>query len=611
MSRFLLVTLLSLTALNSVALHAQLPFGVDDFPQWRGPNRDGISADKGLLKQWPTNGPEVAWQIENVGAGYSSVAIRGDLIVTMGDLDGVEHTIALNRKTGSRVWAAQPAVVAEVLTATVSEQFARLDRNGDGVVDEVEALSKYGWGFYKYDRGEPRQVTARAKKLFASLDADGDGQLDFGDAGRLYGDDMKRMDAASKMDKKQSAELAKKRTSDLFAAVDTNEDGKIDRKESRKTYAESIFKQADQRLPDSRRGDEILTDDEVEKYFGKRERGQDGLVSSEEFLGYYEKNVSKGDGQLTRDELSSFYGGYRNGQGDGPRGTPTIDGDRVYAEGGNGDLSCLDLKTGESIWYTSLTKDLGGSRPGWGYSESPLVVGDLVVVTPGGDGGTITALNKLTGEVVWRSTDITEKAHYSSPIVTTIAGKRQIVQFARESMFGVSLDDGKLLWQYDGANNGTANCCTPVVHADHVFAASAYGTGGGLAKITNDRDKQKADEVYFEKKMAIHHGGIVRIGDYMYSNGGGSLMCVNFLTGDIAWQDRSVGKGSLTVADGMLYVLGEKQKLALVEATPDEYRECGLIELESYGRPSWAHPVVAGGMMYIRDQHTLTAYKVR
>ena len=144
-----------------------------------------------------------------------------------------------------------------------------------------------------------------------------------------------------------------------------------------------------------------------------------------------------------------------------------------------------------------------------------------------------------------------------------------------------------------------------------MFAASAYGTGGGLAKIVNSGDAQTAEEVYFEKKMAIHHGGIVKIGDYMYTNGGGTLICIHFLTGEIAWQDRSVGKGSLTAADGMLYVLGERQKLALVEATPKEYREHGQIELESHGRPSWAHPVVTGGVMYIRDQHTLTAYKVQ
>ena len=592
-------------------VQAQLPAGPDDFPQWRGANRDGMSADKGLLKQWPAEGPEVRWRIENIGAGYSSVAIKDDLIVTMGDLDGVEHTIALNRKNGARVWATQPGPVAEALQAKVNEQYAKLDANEDGTVDETEALTKFGWDFYQYDRGDGQPISQRAKKLFASLDNNSDGQLVFSEAGKLYRDHVSKMDSAANMNKQQAAELAKQRTNDLFAVADANSDGKIDKKEARDNYTNAIFSKADKRLPDSRRGDQVLTRDEVQTYLSKRERGQDGQISSAEFVSYYEKHVSRGDGQLTRSELSSYYGGYRNGQGDGPRGTPTIDGDRVYAEGGNGDLSCLDLRTGKNIWYVSLTNDLGGSRPGWGYSESPLVVDDWVIVTPGGDDGTLAALDKMTGDVVWRSTDIKEKAHYSSPIVTTIAGKHQIVQFARQSMFGVSIDTGKLLWQYDGANNSTANCCTPVVHADHVFAASAYGTGGGLAKITNDGEKQKAEEVYFEKKMAIHHGGIIKIGDYMYTNGGGTLMCVNFLTGDIAWQDRSVGKGSLAAADGMLYVLSEKQKLALVEATPEDYRERGLIEIESQGRPSWAHPVIAGGVMYIRDQHTLTAYNVR
>src|SRR6185436_1526872 len=143
-----------------------------------------------------------------------------------------------------------------------------------------------------------------------------------------------------------------------------------------------------------------------------------------------------------------------------------------------------------------------------------------------------------------------------------------------------------------------------------VFAASAYGTGGGLAKIATDGAAQKAEQVYFVKKMDNHHGGIVKVGDWMYGFGSG-LLCMNFMTGEIKWQARSVGKGSLVVADGMLYLLGEGHEMALAEATPDEYRERGRFKLPNRGKPSWAHPVVLGGRLYIRDLNTLTAYDVK
>ncbi len=599
---------LLLTMLLSTSVIAQVPAGPGDFPQWRGPNRDGISGDKGLLKEWPEGGPRIAWQIDEVGVGYSSVAIRGDLIVTMGDLNGVEHIIAINAKDGSRVWAVQPEAMRQSLIDRVNREFANIDQSKDGTIDELEGLSRLGWDFYKHDLDGQSDISGRARMVFAGLDKDSDGQLNHSEAGSQLRDHFQRMDTD---DKSKTAEIAENRATALIREADENGDGKVDRRESRKNYLDRIFGRADQRSSDTNRGDELLDQEEVVEYFTNREAGKDGIITRDEFAAYYRANVSGGDGQLTKKELEGIYGGYRNGMGDGPRGTPTIDENRIYAEGGNGDVTCLDLQTGETIWHVSMTEDLGGGRPGWGYSESPLIVNDWVIVTPGGEKGTVAALDKLTGNVIWQSEENTERAHYASPIVATIGGIPQIVQFANQSAFGVALEDGRLLWQYRGANNGTANCCTPIVDQDHVFVASAYGTGGGLAKITTSGNSQSASEVYFEKKMGIHHGGIVKIGDYMYTNGAGTLTCINFLTGDIAWQDRCVGKGSLVAADGMLYVLSENHELALVEATPKEYREHGRIKFDGHGRPSWAHPVVAGGRLYIRDQQSLTAYEVR
>lgn len=221
------------------------------------------------------------------------------------------------------------------------------------------------------------------------------------------------------------------------------------------------------------------------------------------------------------------------------------------------------------------------------------------------------ALDKHNGTVVWRSTDVNQPAQYSSPVVAEIAGTPQIVQFAENSVFGVALDGGRLLWSYPRVANRVANCATPIVSGDYVLASSAYGTGSGLVKISNDSGtEQKAEEVYFQPRLANHHGGLVKVGGYVYGFGNG-LMCMNFLTGEFAWQARSVRKGSLVVADGMLYCLGERHEVALVEATPEEYREHGRFRIESFGRPSWAHPVVANGRLYIRNQGRLTAYDVR
>jgi len=235
----------------------------------------------------------------------------------------------------------------------------------------------------------------------------------------------------------------------------------------------------------------------------------------------------------------------------------------------------------------------------------------LVIVTPGGSDGTVAALNKITGEIVWRSRAVTEGAQYSSPVAADIGGVRQIIQFARESVFGVTADNGDALWSYSNPCNSTANVSTPVAYENHVFAASAYGTGGGLARIVPDGNGQKAEEVYFEQKMQNHHGGMVRVDDHLYGFGSSGLICMDYLTGEIAWADRSVTKGSLIVVDGMLYCLGERHQMALVEATHKEYREHGRFGIENLGRPSWAHPVVANDRLYIRNQQRLTAYDIK
>lgn len=590
-----------------------VPAGPGDWPQWRGPNRDGVSNEKNLLKQWPTEGPKVLWRIESVGTGYSSLAVKDGRIITQGDLEGVEQIVAIDAKTGSTLWTVQPGPVAQLLETRIAADLKQLDRNADGVVDELEALARFGWDWNRYNRasGEDlKEIAAkRAAALFAGLDKDGDGKLAFEESGSALRDAFERADRSDAA--ADVAALAEQRAGAYLKALDKDGDGRISRQESRGSTLDRNFGRTDVRDATTQKGDELLTREEIVAALTKFEAGRDGVVSLAELTNYYVETKADGDGVLTAAELRKAVGGYRNGMGDGPRGTPTIDGERVYVEGGNGDLTCLEAATGKSIWHVNLRSGFGGNTPGWGYSESPLVVGDLVIVTPGGKSGTLLALNKITGARVWQSDEVQEGAHYSSPVLAEINGVQQIVQFANQSVFAVSLAEGKPLWRYTSPANGTANCCSPIIEDDLVFASSGYGTGGGLAKIIQAGSRQQAEEVYFEKKMACHHGGIVKLGDYMYSNGGGAVICMEFKTGKIAWQSRGPGKGSLVIADGMLYLLGENHEVALAEATPEAYRETGRFKIEGHGKPSWAHPVVAGGVFYIRDQESLTAYDVR
>lgn len=413
-----------------------------DWPQWRGPLRDGRSIEIGLLKQWPEKGPAVVWQVAHVGEGYSSLAVKGGQLFTQGNIDGQGYVLCLKAEDGSVVWKTHPP---------------------------------------------------------------------------------------------------------------------------------------------------------------------------------------KEDSQ------------YKHQKGNGARGTPTLDDDRVYAIGGGGDVTCLKAESGDVIWSTHLVSDLGGSRPGWGFSESPLIDGNLVIVTPGGSEGCVAALDKLTGKVVWRSSDVPDKAHYCSAIVVESHGVRQVIQFTggggkkgrgrrnnndtnqgdatEETMLtarvvGLDAQSGKLLWSYFKPANGTANVATPIFHDNRVFASSAYSTGGGAVQLTKTNDGFTADEIYFEKKMANHHGGIVLVDGYLYGFGNGGLICQNFKTGAIEWQARSVSKGSIVYADGHLYCFGEKHEMALVEANPKEYVEKGRFDLEHGEYPSWAHPVVAGGRLYLRDMQKLTSYDI-
>ena len=404
---------LVLVAGLAIRLAGQAPVPTADWPQWRGPDRNGLSKEAGLLQQWPASGPPLVWSISSLGAGYGSLAIKDDRIYVQGSNGRQSVVYVLNRADGKGIWS--------------------------------KALGPAG----------------------------------------------------------------------------------------------------------------------------------------------------------------------NNDRGPGPRGTPTVDGDRVYVLTENGDLACLKTTDGAAVWQRNIPKDFGGRNIEWQISESPLVDGNNVIVTPGGRGAGMVALDKQTGATVWTSKDLNDEAGYASAVVGDVQGVRTVMALTSDAGVGVRASDGKLMWRFPKVANRTANIATPIFSDNKVFYTSGYDTGGALLGLTAQNGEVKAQEIYFTRDMQNHHGGVVLVNGYLYGFNNSILTCLEFSTGKMMWRDRSVGKGSLTYADGRLYIESEDNMVGLAEATPAGYREKGRFRIADQGLPSWAHPVVAGGRLYIRNQRTLTEYDIR
>ena len=390
-----------------------------DWPQWRGPNHDGISTETGLLRDWPEGGPKLAWEIKGIGAGYASVSIFGNRIYTAGDKGEESFVEALNLSDGKPVWSA---------------------------------------------------------KL-----------------------------------------------------------------------------------------------------------GKAGPVGQPQF--------------------------------EGPRATPTTDGELVFAVSQWGEMVCLKADTGKEVWRKDYTTDFGGAPPLWGYAESPLIDGDKVVVTPGGSQGAVVALNKKTGELIWQSKEFTDAAHYSSLIIADPGGVRQYITLTPSSVAGIAAANGKLLWKAPRKGQ-VAVIPTPVYSDGYVYVTSGYGAGCSLFKINSDSGKYSAEQVYANRVMVNHHGGVVKVGDFIYGySDGKGWTCQDFKTGDAKWQDKQkLGKGSVSFADARLYLRQEDRKgtVALIEASPEGYHEHGRFDQpDRSSKNSWPHPVVADGRLYLRDQDVLLCYDVK
>lgn len=312
----------------------------------------------------------------------------------------------------------------------------------------------------------------------------------------------------------------------------------------------------------------------------------------------------------------------------GSRGTPTVDGALMYVLGAHGDLVCLDTASGKIVWQKSLPRDFGGKMmSGWGWSESPTVDGDKVLICPGTRETAMVALNKKTGQMLWKTAipDLGPKgkdgAGYASIVIAEIGGVRQYITVLGKGAIGVAASDGKFLWGHNSAVNSVANITCPVVKDNLVFYTSSYRTGSALVRLTPNPDGTfKAEQVYFIDADAFnnHHGGVVLVGDHIYGGSGqnqGIPVCLEMQTGKVAWKDRAPAEGSAAIlyADGNILFRYQKGGLVtLVQATPEGYKVRGrLTPAFSDRTPAWSHPVIADGKLYLRHQDVLMCYDVK
>jgi outer membrane protein assembly factor BamB len=312
----------------------------------------------------------------------------------------------------------------------------------------------------------------------------------------------------------------------------------------------------------------------------------------------------------------------------GPSTTPTVDGNLIFALGGMGDLICADAASGKEIWRKNLPSDLesevnpiggGPKKLGWGYTGSPLVDGDRLIIVPGGPKGTVAALHKKTGEVLWRSTEATDQAAYTSPMVAELGGVRQYIVLTNQGLLGVNAEDGKLLWSFR-RRYSTEVVNSPKILGDLVYATVGAGQGCDLVRVTKAGDAFEAEAVYANKNMANHHGNTVLVGDHIYGfSEGKGWTCQNFISGDILWSERrSLRAGALTYAEGRLYCYSEDDGTAVLAAADSAgWKEHGRFKVPQQSKQRkpngkiWTPPVVSNGKLFLRDQELIFCYDVK
>lgn len=298
----------------------------------------------------------------------------------------------------------------------------------------------------------------------------------------------------------------------------------------------------------------------------------------------------------------------------GARTTPTYDEGRVYHLGPHGNLTAFEAATGQRVWTVDLRQQFGARLGLWGYTENLLVDGDKVLCMPGGAAGRVVALDKHTGKTLWANRDITDTAAYSSPILAAHGGVRQFITLARDSVLGVDVATGKLLWSHAHKSFCDQNVTSPIFHDGRVFVASGHRAGARV--VTLGPHNTDVQEVWFGTTLDNCHGGVVLLDGYLYGSGcrmyNKGLVCVEFATGKVQYRAEDIGKVSLTWADGLLYCFDNDGDMLLVKATPESATLISRFTVPRQGNDhTLTHPVICDGRLYVRHHEDLFAYDVR
>jgi len=295
----------------------------------------------------------------------------------------------------------------------------------------------------------------------------------------------------------------------------------------------------------------------------------------------------------------------------GSRSTPTCDEGVVYHLSESGRLAAFDAITGKELWSEELSKEFEAEIPEYGYSESVLIDGNNLYVKPAGEKAYQACLDKKTGKTVWVNNKIPGTIGYNSAVLMDYNNYHQIIGASSNCFYGVDTKTGSLLWSVDFVNQRELNLTDAVCYKEYVFLTSGYGKGSMLVKLTSSGKEIFPETVWKSALMDNHHGGVVLQDGYLYGSGSNSKgwFCLDFLTGRQVW--KSDGKGSLTFADGKLYLLDERGTMKLVRCTPDKFDKSGEFRVPKGGDSMyWAHPVVCGGRLYLRHGDNVFCYKI-
>lgn len=300
------------------------------------------------------------------------------------------------------------------------------------------------------------------------------------------------------------------------------------------------------------------------------------------------------------------------------RATPTIYGDYLYISSGKGDLACFKAVSGDLVWERKISEEYGGTYGRWGLAESLIVLDGKVFFTPGGKETTMVALDKLTGKTIWKSKSLKDNPSYTSPLLVEYGGRKTIVNVTENYIIGVNPDNGDIIWNFEFGSYATGrnnNINTPLFSDGYIYVTSGYDHKCVMLKLSDDASSVSL--VWVDDVLDVHHGGAVKVGNYIYGsnwirNSMGNWVCLNWETGKAMYEKKWENKGSIISADGMLYCYEEKSgNIALVEATPEDFRIVSTFQIDAKRGPYWAHPVIKDGILYVRHRESIWAYNIK